>query len=96
MISLALAAKMIQILFVLRTALPQSVGPVSCAHIWCVIDTRGVPVSGRHADTAQTGTARSGTVLTWADTVRHGPAWRGLAWQIVVRGLADRSEVSGQ
>ena len=27
---------------------------------------------------------------------RHGPAWRGLVWPIEVRGLADRSEGSGQ
>ena len=26
---------------------------------------------------------------------RHGPAWRGLTWQIEVRVLADRSERSG-
>ena len=36
---------------------------------------RDVPVSGRHGDTAQTGTARSGTVPTWPDTVRYGAAW---------------------
>ena len=57
---------------------------------------RDVPVSGRHGDTAQTGTARSGTVPTRPDTVRHGPAWRGLTWLIEVRGLANRSEGSGQ
>ena len=61
-----------------------------------LLDSRGVPVSGRHGDTAQTGTARSGTVPTRPDTVRHGPAWRGLAWLIEVRGLANRSEGSGQ
>ena len=48
-------------------------------------------MSGRHGDMVQLGTARSGTVPTRPDTVRHGPAWRGLAWQIEVRGLADRS-----
>ena len=54
-----------------------------------------VPVSGRHGDTAQTCTARSGTVPTRPDTVRHGLAWRGLAWLIEVRGLANRSEGLG-
>ena len=34
------------------------------------------------------GVARSGTLPTWPDTVRHGPAWRDLAWLIEVRGLA--------
>ena len=59
------------------------------------IPTKDVPVSGRHGDTAQTGTARSGTVPTRPDTVRHGLAWRGLTWQIEVRGLANRSEGLG-
>ena len=47
------------------------------------------------ADTAtRTRLARHGParVPTWPDTVRHGSAWRGLAWQIEVRGLANRSE----
>ena len=52
-------------------------------------------MSGRHGDTVQLGTARSGTVPTRPDTVRHGPAWRGLTWQIEVRGLANRSEGLG-
>ena len=45
-------------------------------------------MSGRHGDTALLGTARFGTVPTRPDTVRHGPAWRGLVWLIEVRGLA--------
>ena len=57
--------------------------------------SRDVPVSGRHGDTAKTDTARSNTVPTWPDTVRHSPARRGLVWQIEVRGLADRNDVSG-
>ena len=43
---------------------------------------------GRHGDTALLGAARSGKVPTRPDTVRHSPAWRGLAWLIEVRGLA--------
>ena len=31
-----------------------------------------------------------------SDTVRRGLAWRGLTWLIEVRGLANRSEGSGQ
>ena len=57
---------------------------------------RDVPRPGQHGDTALLGTARSGTVPTRPDTDRHGPAWRGLAWLIEVRGLANRSEGSGQ
>ena len=37
-----------------------------------------------------------GTVRHGADTPRHDSAWRGLAWQIEVRGLAYGSEGSGQ
>ena len=59
------------------------------------VSIRDVTMSGRHGDTAQTGTARSGTVPTRPDTVRHGLAWRGLAWLIEVRGLANRGEGSG-
>ena len=59
------------------------------------VTIKDVPVSGRHGDTARIGTARSGTVPTRPDTVRHIPAWRGLAWQIEVRGLANRSEGLG-
>ena len=58
--------------------------------------SRDVPVSGRHGDTVQLGTARSDTVPTRPDTVRHGPAWRGLRWLMEVTGLANRSEGSGQ
>ncbi len=57
---------------------------------------RDMPVSGRHGDTAQTGAARCGMVPTQPDMVRHGPAWRGLAWLIEMRGLANRNEGSGQ
>ena len=48
-----------------------------------------MPVSGRHGDTDELGTARSDTVPT---RPRHGPVWRGLAWLIEVRRLANRSE----
>ena len=46
---------------------------------------KGVP--GRHGDMARIGTARSSTVLTWPDTVRHGSAFRNRTWQMEVRGL---------
>ena len=49
----------------------------------CQADMATRPRLARH------GPAR---VPTWPDTVRHGSAWRGLAWQIEVRSLANRSE----